>query len=69
MFGKYFKILDALKSIIPPSLKGITITKYDEFNGCIEVEPFGMKAVVSNGVIYNYPVDISKDRLVNIFDG
>lgn len=62
LFDRYINVLDTFDAILPPKLKGIIIKKYDHYNGCIEVEPFGFKAVVEEGVIYNYPNNVTQQR-------
>nr|BDV49996.1 MAG: wsv134-like protein [Porcellio scaber clopovirus] len=75
---QYLKTLDIFESVLPSNLQGIEIYKKDNTNGTIQVRPYGFKAWIKSGVIYNYPnyIDISlrqakcpgeNDTLVNKF--
>lgn len=79
LIEQYTKTLESFNAILPPFLQGIFVWKLNHYNGCIEVEPFGFKAVIEDGVILNYPVDVDQPRrqakcpgvnttLVNRFD-
>src|ERR1700755_2435037 len=52
----YIDTLYIFDSILPSNLQGIEIYKKNDFNGTILVRPYGFKAWIKNGVIYNYPI-------------
>ncbi|KAL7630565.1 UNVERIFIED_CONTAM: hypothetical protein RMT77_019244 [Armadillidium vulgare] len=76
--NQYIETLDTFDSILPSNLQGIEIYKKNDFNGTILVRPYGFKAWIKNGVIYNYPIYVDtalrqakcpgeNDTLVNKF--